>query len=458
MKNRVLTAAAVLGLSAAIVIVFPSHNVLLSLSLRWCTLAALCAYAVAKRSLSAWIFVAMLLGIEVGHDWPHFAVKLQVLATIFLRLVKTIVAPLIFSTLVSGIAAHGDLKKVGRMGLKALIYFEVITTIALMLGLVAMNISHAGAGVKLAYSATTQGAPSVPLSGSELLLHAIPENIAKAVAEGQILQVVVFSVLFGIALALVNEKKRRPLLNMIESLAETMFKFTKIVMFFAPVGAGAAMAYTVGTTGLGILRTLATLLATFYVVLTVFVLCVLLPVALLARISIRGFVRAVAEPFTIAFATANSEAALPVAMEAMERFGVPRRVVAFVMPTGYSFNLDGAAVYLSVASLFIAQLAGRHLSLGQQVALLLTMMITSKGVAGVSRAAIMVLFATAGSFGLPTEPIFILLGIDQLLDMGRSGVNVLGNCLATVVVSRWEKDITSANPPDHVTPAALGVG
>jgi Na+/H+-dicarboxylate symporter len=278
------------------------------------------------------------------------------------------------------------------------------------------------------------------MTAAETILHIFPENLAKSVAEGQILQVVVFSILFGIALAMVREERRRPLLDLAESLTETMFKFTNLVMYFAPLGVGAAIAYTVASTGMGILYNLAKLLLTLYVALCVFILGVLLPVAMLARAPLKRFIAAVAEPVSIAFGTASSEAALPRAMEAMEAIGVPRPVVAFVMPTGYSFNLDGSTLYLSLASIFVAQAAGVHLSLGQQLLLMLTLMLTSKGVAGVSRAAIVILLGTAGSFGLPTEPIFILLGIDQLMDMGRTSVNVLGNCLATVVISRWEGD------------------
>jgi proton glutamate symport protein len=252
--------------------------------------------------------------------------------------------------------------------------------------------------------------------------------------------VVVFSILFGIALAMVREERRRPLLAFSESLAETMFKFTNLVMYFAPLGVGAAVAYTVGSTGTGILLNLAKLLATLYAALLAFILGVLLPVAIAVRVPLRKFIAAVAEPVSIAFGTASSEAALPRAMEAMEGIGVPREVVAFVMPTGYSFNLDGSTLYLSLASIFVAQAAGVRLSTGQQVLMMLTLMLTSKGVAGVSRAAIVILLGTVGSFGLPVEPVFILLGIDQLMDMARTSVNVLGNCLATVVIASWEGD------------------
>jgi Na+/H+-dicarboxylate symporter len=329
------------------------------------------------------------------------------------------------------------------MGAKAIVYFEVLTTFALFIGLGAIHLSQAGVGIHLSGAAMGDALPAQKLTLVDTILHIFPENIAKSVAEGQVLQVVVFAVLFGIALAMVREERRRPLLAVVESLAEAMFKFTKIVMYFAPIGAGAALAYTVASTGLGVLGNLARLLATLYAALAVFVLGVLLPVALLARVPLRRFLQAVAEPVTIAFATANSEAALPIAMEKMEEFGVARQVVAFVMPTGYSFNLDGSTLYLSLAAIFVAQAGGVHLSLGQQLLLMLTLMLTSKGVAGVSRASLVILLGTVSSFGLPVEPVFILLGIDQLMDMGRTGVNVLGNCLATVVVARWEGEFRS---------------
>jgi len=443
MAKRVLyLALAALTVTAILTVI--SHYVTplpqtLLLAVRWITLATFIFYAAIRRTLTTWIVIAMLIGAALGHDWPSLAINLRVVAQIFLRLIKTIIAPLLFATLVSGIAAHSDLKKVGRMGVKALIYFEVVTTLALVIGLAAINISKAGVGIQVAAPAA-DSLPAQKVTWQDTLLHTVPENIAKSVADGQILQVVVFSILFGIALALVREERRRPLVQLTESLAETMFKFTNIVMWFAPLGVGAAIAYTVGSTGMGILVNLAKLLATLYVALFVFVFGVLLPIALVARVPIRRFIGAAAEPVTIAFATANSEAALPRAMEAMEALGVPRQTVAFIMPTGYSFNLDGSTLYLSLAAIFVAQAAGIHMSLGQQLLLMFTLMLTSKGVAGVSRASIVILLGTVGSFGLPVEPVFILLGIDQLMDMARTSVNVLGNCLATVVIAKWEGD------------------
>jgi proton glutamate symport protein len=408
--------------------------------LRWAAIGLLTVDASRRRSLTVWIFVAMIAGAELGFDAPAVAINLRVLSDIFLRLIKTIVAPLILATLITGIAGHGDLKSVGRMGIKSLIYFEVATTLALVLGLVAINLSRAGVGLSV---------PTSPLSGESVpapaathwqdsILHIFPENIAKSVAEGQILQVAVFAIFFGIALASLSRERRAPMLSFFSSLSEVMFKFTNVVMYFAPIGVGAAMAFTVGQMGIGILLNLGKLLLTLYVALIAFTLLVLLPSALLFRVPLRRFLSAVTEPATIAFATSSSEAALPRAMEAMEALGVPRRIVAFVIPAGYSFNSTGSTLYLAVASIFVAQAAGIHLSLGEQVLMLFTLMVTSKGFAGVPRSALVLLFATAATFHLPTEPIFVILGIDAVADMGRTAINVIGNCLASVIVAKWE--------------------
>jgi proton glutamate symport protein len=443
MKRNLLIAALILITIAAALAVANFAGLLHSSELtleitHWAAIVALIVYAGFRRTLGTWIFVAMIAGAALGHDYPAFAINLRILAQIFLRLIKTIIAPLIFASLVSGIAGHSDLKAVGRMGVKALIYFELVTTLALFIGLTAINVSQAGVGAQIP-EAPGEQLNVEKLTATDTILHVFPENIAKSIADNQVLQVVVFSVIFGIALALVKqEEKRRPMLAFAESLTEVMFKFTNIIMLFAPIGVLGAIAYTVGTTGVGILGNLAKLLLTLYVALAAFLLFVLLPVALLAKIPLRRFIRAVSEPATIAFATSSSEAALPRAMECMEAFGVPRSIVAFVMPTGYSFNLDGSTLYLSLAAIFVAQAAGLHLTLGHQIYIMLILMLTSKGVAGVSRASLVILLATAGTVGLPTEPIFILLGVDQLMDMARTAVNVIGNCLATVVVARWE--------------------
>lgn len=407
---------------------------------RWLAIASLIALGFHKKTLTAWILISMVVGAEIGHDFGEFAINLQVLSKIFLKMIKTIVAPLLFGTLVYGIAGHSDLKQVGRMGWKSLVYFEVVTTIALFIGLAAINISKAGVGINPPTEINEVLDNVPPQTTSEVILHAFPENIAKSIAEGQVLQVVVFSIVFGIALAMVREDKRRPMLKAAESLSEVMFKFTNIVMYFAPIGVGAAIAFTVGHMGLGILVNLFQLLATLYVALIAFVLLVLFPIALFVGVPIKKFLQAVAEPISIAFATTSSEAALPRAMEAMERIGVPRKIVAFVIPTGYSFNLDGTTLYLALAAIFVAQAAGIEMSFGQQLVIVFTLMLTSKGVAGVPRASLVILLGTAASFNLPVWPIFIILGIDELMDMARTSVNVLGNCLATVVIAKWEKE------------------
>jgi len=410
--------------------------------LRWAGLIAIASTGLWQQSLTRWIFFAMLLGGEIGLDRPQLAEHLRVLSEIFLRLIKVIVAPLIFGTLVTGIAGHGNLRSVGRIGLKSLIYFEIVTTLALVLGIAAIDISRAGEGLAISPTAAVAAPQNAsPLRWDDFVLHIFPENIAKAVAENQILQVAVFAVLFGIALGRIGEAKRTAMLRFCESLTETMFSFTNLVMYFAPVGVGAAMAYTVGHMGIGVLLPLGKLLLTGYCALIGFLLLILLPIARTVRLPIGRFVKAVAEPATIAFATSTSEAALPRAIEAMEAFGVPRRIVAFVIPAGYSFNLDGSTLYLALASIFVAQAAGMHMGWPEQLLMVFTLMLTSKGIAGIPRAVPMVLLATAATFHLPTEPIFIILGIDALMDMARTSVNVIGNCLACAVVARWEGEL-----------------
>ncbi len=450
-EQMLLAAAVVLfGIGAGLArLDFRAHPA--GIALRWAAIAVLGIFALRRRTLTPWIFVAMVAGAEIGFDAPAFAVNLRVFSDIFLRLIKTIVAPLILATLITGIAGHGDLKQVGRMGIKSLVYFEVLTSVALVIGLVAINLSKAGVGlaIPVAAGASDTLAKVAPTHWDDFLLHIFPENLAKSIAEGQILQVAVFAVFFGIALATLDESKRGPVLRLTESLSEVMFKFTNVVMYFAPIGVGAAMAFTVGHMGLGVLVNLGKLLLTLYGALLAFGILALLPVALIARIPVLGFLKAVAEPATIAFATSTSEAALPRAMEAMEAFGVPRRVVAFVIPAGYSFNLDGSTLYLALASIFVAQAAGVHLSWGEQLLMMGTLVLTSKGVAGVPRATLVVLLATASTFHLPTEPIFVILGIDALMDMARTMVNVVGNCLASAVIARWE-DVFRTEPPDPI--------
>jgi len=380
----------------------------------------------------------MGIGLALGWFAPDIAVSLRPLSTIFLRLIKSIIAPLIFATLVVGIAGHGNLKQVGRMGVKALIYFEVITTMALVVGLIAVNLMRPGAGVNIHVAAQTGEIVAKQQTFSEVITHIVPQSIVQAAAEGEVLQIVVFAVMFSFALALVPKEKRQVILTFCDSLAETMFKFTGIVMRYAPVGVGAAIAFTVGHRGLSVLVNLGLLIVTMYGALIVFTVVVLGAVAVIARVPIREFLNAVKEPAIIAFSTTSSEAALPKAMEAMEELGVPRRIVSFIIPAGYSFNLDGSTLYLALASVFVAQAAGVEMSLGQQILMMLTLILTSKGVAGVPRAALVILAGTAASFGLPLEGVAIVLGIDEIMDMGRTTVNVVGNCLASVVVAKWE--------------------
>lgn len=408
------------------------------MSFRWVFIAMLVVYGIGKKSLTAWILISMVIGAEIGNDMPEVANNLKVISTAFLKLIKTIIAPLLFGTLVVGIAGHSDIKQVGRMGWKSLLYFEIVTTLALFVGLIAINISKAGVGIKMPAQQSTEQIVVVKQSVSDIILHVFPENIAKSVAEGAVLQVVIFSVLFGIGAALVSEKKRKPVIDFAESLSEIMFKFTNVVMYLAPFGVGAAIAYTVGNMGFGIMINLIHLLATLYVALIAFILLVLFPIALIIKLPIKKFISAIAEPVSIAFATTSSEAALPKAMEAMENLGVPRKIVAFVIPTGYSFNLDGTTLYLALAAVFVAQAAGVEMTVAQQILMVFTLMLTSKGVAGVPRASLVILLGTAASFNLPTEPIFMILGIDALMDMARTSVNVIGNCLATVVIAKWE--------------------
>ena len=438
----------------ALLLPHPVH--VAAVCLRWAVVLAMAVFAWRRKKLTPWIFVAMVAGAELGLDAPAVAVQTRVLSDIFLRLIKAIVAPLILATLITGIAGHGDLKSVGRMGLKALVYFEVVTTLALGIGLLAINISKAGVGVLNSASpfTMTNATTAPPTHWDDFLLHIFPENLAKSIAEGQILQVAVFAVFFGIALSMLSDARRAPVLRLCESLSEVMFKFTNVVMYFSPLAVAGAMAYTVGHSGLGVLVSLGKLLLTLYGALAAFGVCVLVPVMLLFRIPVGRFFAAVLEPATIAFATSTSEAALPSAMERMEALGVPRRIVAFVIPTGYSFNLDGSTLYLAIASVFVAQAGGIHLSLGQQLAMMATLLLTSKGIAGVPRAMLVVLLATAASFNLPLEPIAMILGIDVLMDMARTSVNVVGNCLASVVVAKWEGQFEEELPSAAVVEGA----
>src|SRR6476619_825277 len=409
-------------------------------------------------TLTQQIFVGLGIGIVVCwfviEYYPSAAPYFRPFSQIFLRLIKMIIAPLIFSTLVAGIAGAGHVKIVGRMGLRALIYFEVVTTLALIIGLVTVNVIKPGVGVNLPMGQQS-GITATAQTWDQILLHVVPESVVKAMADGDVLQLVVFSIIFAISLGMIGEKGR-PVITWCEAVAETMFKFTNIVMHYAPIGVGAAIAYTVGHGGLRVLWNLAWLVATLYLALAVLIVAVFIPVALMFRIPLRKFIRAVKEPAVIAFSTTSSEAALPRAMEVLERLGVPRRIVSFVLPLGYSFNLDGSILYLSLAAMFVAQAAGVELTIGQQVTMLLTLMLTSKGVAGVPRASLVILAGTLASYNLPLEGVTLILGVDAVMDMARTMTNVIGNCLASVVVAKWEGEFKPASDADLARAAAQG--
>jgi Na+/H+-dicarboxylate symporter len=393
---------------------------------------------VKKISLTSWIFIALLLGILIGVLFPEFAKHLAPISNIFLRLITSIVGPLLFGTLVSGIASAGELKTMGRIGLKALIYFEIATTFALVIGLVVVNVMRPGAGLRLT-GKITAAVPvfATPASLSEILEHAVPSNIFESLAQNNVLQMVVFFFLFGAACSAIGAKAL-PVVNFAASVAEVMFRYTKYVMYLAPFGVGAAIAVTIGSKGIGVLFGLGKLVGTLYLAQALCVLLVLGPSLVIARVPIGRFWEAARQPFLIAFSTASSEAALPLALENMERFGVPKHIVGFVLPTGYSFNLTGSSLYLSLASIFIAQAADVRMSLGTQLSMMLTLMLMSKGTAGVPRAALVILAGALGAFQLPQEGITLILGVDALMDMCRTSVNVIGNCVATAVVARWE--------------------
>jgi proton glutamate symport protein len=392
---------------------------------------------VKRISLTTWIFIGMAAGVALGIVAPGFARQLSPVSRVFLQLIRSIIAPLIFATLVVGIAGGGDMKRMGRIGGKAILYFEIVTTLALFLGLAAVNLVRPGAGISIHGSAAEAAIPQTQTSFSSVLEHIFPSSIIDAMARNDALQIVVFAFLFGAACAAIGAKAE-PVVKFCASLAEVMFRYTRYVMYLAPLGVGAALAVVIGNKGVNVLLGLGKLIATMYVSSVLCIVFVLGPALILFHIPVRGFYRAVREPFLIGFSTASSEAALPLALENMEQFGVPKHIVGFVIPTGYSFNLVGSALYLSLAAVFVAQAAGVNLSFGGQLLMMLTLMLTSKGVAGVPRAALVILAGTLSTFHLPMEGAAVLLGVDALLDMARTSVNVLGNCLASAVVARWE--------------------
>ncbi len=403
-------------------------------------------------SFTQWVVVSMVVGVAIGALAPTWAVQLKPFANIFLRMIKSLIVPLLFATLVVGIAGHGDdMKQVGRLAFRSIIYFEVVTTLALAVGLLAVNIAKPGVGISLVGSEGSEFeslASQTPTWGS-VLEHSVPTSFFDAGARNEVLQIVFFAIMFAVALSRVRGKSKTVMLDWLQSLSDIMFKFVDLVMAFAPIGIGAAIAVTIGQSGLSVLKNLAVLVGTLYVALIVFVILVLIPITRLFRIPLLKFWRAVRDPWLIAFSTASSEAAFPQAMEAMEKFGVPRRIVAFVLPTGYSFNLDGSTLYLAIASVFAAQAAGIDMPLSQQLLMMLTLMLTSKGVAAVPRASLVILSGALAQFGLPLEAIAVILGVDALMDMARTSINLVGNCLATAVMARWEGEL---NIPDDDVP------
>jgi proton glutamate symport protein len=424
-----------------------------------------------RITLSQWIVISMVIGIALGWAFPEgareahggwAATDLNVLSTVFLRMIKSLIVPLLFGTLVVGIAGHGDdMKRVGRLAFRSILYFEIVTTIALAVGLLAVNIVKPGKGVDLGAASAAEGAQlaGTHTTFSGVLEHTVPQSFFEAASKNEVLQIVFFAIIFAVALSKVQGSSKTFMLAACESLSEVMFKFVGIVMGYAPIGIGAAIAVTVSKGGLGILRNLGILVGTLYGALIVFVLFVFVPIALIFRVPLRRFIKAVKEPWLIAFTTASSEAAFPLAMERMEQLGVPRRIVAFVLPTGYSFNLDGSTLYLALASVFVAQAAGIDMPLSTQLVMMLTLMLTSKGVAAVPRASLVILSGALAQFGLPLQGVAVILGVDALMDMARTSLNVVGNCLATVVMARWEGDFDKPATPvvDAVVGEALRV-
>jgi proton glutamate symport protein len=409
-----------------------------------------------KLSSTQWIAVAMVTGILVGYlfpaaDHPTLYVAAKATSAVFLRMIKSLIVPLLFSTLVVGIAGHGDdMKKVGRLAFRSILYFEIVTTIALFLGLGAVNLVRPGDGIDLSVAtadkATEFAKTQITFGG--VIEHMVPQSFFEAATHNEVLQIVFFAILFSVGLSRVQGRPKQVMLDFCDSLSQVMFKFTGLVMAFAPFGIGAAIAVTVGTSGLGVLKSLGMLVLTLYGTLAVFIVAVLIPIAMLARIPIRRFWSFIKEPWLIAFSTASSEAALPRAMEQLEKFGLPKRIIAFVLPTGYSFNLDGSTLYLAIASVFAAQAGRVQMTFGQQLLMMLTLMLTSKGVAAVPRASLVILSGALAMFGLPLEAVAVILGVDAVMDMARTSINLVGNCLATAVMARWEGEFPDQPPVD----------
>ena len=451
MQRKVLIMTLILGLIAAGFTAWGLVNgdimvQMAATAIRWVAIGGLVWMSIKKNKLTTWIFFSMVAGLEFGYDFPWIATELNVVSKIFIKLIKTIIGPLLFCTLVVGIAGHGDIKQLGRMGWKSLVYFELVTTVALFIGLLVVNITRPGDGINPALWANTESIEKVEAQGwKDIVLHIFPENIAKSVADGQVLQIVIFSLIFGVALLFIKERPKKVMMEFCESLTEVMFSFTNIVMKLAPLAIGCALAASIGKMGFGILVNMIKMVGSLYLALGLLIVVVFIPVAKMINLPIRRFVKAIAEPVTLAFATTSSESALPKAMDALEKFGIPRKIVTFVLPTGYSFNLDGTTLYLALATVFCAQATGIELSIQQQLVIVFTLMLTSKGVAGVPRASLIILIATLSSFGIPIEPAYVILGIDEIMDMGRTATNVTGNCLASAVVTKWEGEDTWNN-------------
>lgn len=397
-----------------------------------------------RLTLTHQIFLGLVIGCLIGWLFPAFGVSLKPISQLFLRLIKMILGPLLLTTLVAGIAGTGA-KVVGRLGLKAILWFELATTVALFIGMAAANLFKPGAGVTLADGASSVNQLAKAKTASEFVLDSFPVSIVDAMARNDVLQIVVFSIFLGLAVSAAGSKAHL-VKELAESGAEAMFKLVGFVMRFAPFGVGAAIAVTLGTSGTSVLLPLLKCIVALYASLIVFFVLLFAALKLLTRTHMPTFLRAIREPALIAFTTASSEAALPRALQILEQLGIPRRIVGFVVPTGYAFNLDGSTLYLSLAVVFVAQVGGVDMTLGEQLGAMLVLMLSTKGVAGVPRAALVVLAGAVTAFHLPEQGIVLLLGIDAIMDMGRTCVNVVGNCVATVIVGVWEKAIPADAP------------
>ncbi|MEK4027301.1 MULTISPECIES: cation:dicarboxylase symporter family transporter [Bacillaceae] len=402
-----------------------------------------------RFSLAYQILAGLILGIIVGavfYGHPGVEKYLQPLGTIFLNMIKMIVVPIIISTLVLGVAGTGDLKQLGKIGGKTILYFEAVTTVAILVGLLSANLFHPGSGIDMSslekgnideYMKTTKEVESEDHGPLQILVDIVPTNIVSSMANADMLQIIFFTVLFGLGIAAIGDKGK-PVLVFFEGVADAMFWVTNLIMRFAPFGVFGLIAVTVSKFGLASLVPLGKLMILVYATMIFFILFVLGGIAKLIGINIFHLLRVLKDELLLAYSTSSSETVLPKIIEKMERFGSPKDIVSFVVPTGYSFNLDGSTLYQAIAALFIAQMYDIHLSITHQITLVLVLMVTSKGIAGVPGVSFVVLLATLGSVGIPLEGLAFIAGIDRLLDMARTVVNVVGNSLATIVISKWE--------------------